>query len=76
MATWLWAALTALSLAATVSVLLYRLFLHPLASVPGPPLAAVTRLYAFYFNVIQGGKFYLEIERMHHVYGRLTRFLL
>jgi len=73
MATWLWA-LTALSLAAAVSVPLYRLFLHPLASVPGPPLAAVTRLYAFYFNVIQGGKFYLEIERMHHVYGTPTPF--
>ena len=69
MAAWLLWPLTALPLVAAVFVPLYRLFLHPLASIPGPPLAAITRLYAFYFNVIQGGKFYLEIERLHHVYG-------
>jgi hypothetical protein len=59
----------AVSAVAIVSVTAYRLFFHPLASVPGPALAAVTRLYAFYFNIIKGGTFYLEIERLHKVYG-------
>ncbi|KAK4447336.1 cytochrome P450 [Podospora aff. communis PSN243] len=56
-----------------VSVIAYRLLLHPLASVPGPPLAAATRLYAFYHNIIKNGTFYLEIERLHKVYGPIVR---
>lgn len=50
---------------------IYRRFFHPLAKIPGPFLPAVTRLYAFYYNVIKGGVFYLEIERLHEVYGQL-----
>ncbi len=70
---WTWPAVAALLVASLVSVPLYRLFLHPLASIPGPPLAAVTKLYRFYFNVIKGGKYYLETERLHKVYGPIVR---
>lgn len=57
----------------TACLVIYRIFLHPLASVPGPPLAAVTRLYALYFNLFKGYTFYLEIERLHKVYGPVVR---
>jgi hypothetical protein len=57
----------------TACLAIYRISLHPLASVPGPPLAAVTRLYALYFNIFKGFTFYLEIERLHKVYGPVVR---
>lgn len=57
-----------------VTKVLYRRFFHPLANVPGPFLPAVTRLYAWYFNVPNGGKFYKEIERLHNVYGAYSWF--
>lgn len=47
----------------------YRRFFHPLANVPGPFLPAVTRLYAWYYNVPLEGKFFKEIERLHEIYG-------
>ncbi|KAL6402003.1 benzoate 4-monooxygenase cytochrome P450 [Ilyonectria robusta] len=56
-----------------VTKVLYCRFLHPLANVPGPFLPAVTRLYAWYFNVPKEGKFYKEIERLHNVYGPIVR---
>ena len=59
-----------------VATVLYRRLLHPLAGVPGPFLAAITPLYGFYFNAVKGGRFYLEIERLHRVYGLLTRISL
>ena len=53
----------------TIATIIYRRFFHPLANVPGPFLPAVTKKYAWYFNVPCGGKFYKEIERLHDVYG-------
>jgi len=48
---------------------IYRLYFHPLRKIPGPKLAAASSAYEFYFNVIKGGKFIWEIERLHEVYG-------
>lgn len=51
-------------------VVFYRLYSHPLASFPGPRLAAATFLYEFYYDVVKGGMYIWEIERMHEQYGQ------
>ena len=52
-----------------VSVIVYRLFFHPLSRIPGPKIAAVSRLYDFYYDCILGGKFVFKIEELHKQYG-------
>lgn len=48
---------------------LYRVYLHPLASIPGPNLAALSSIYEFYFDCWLEGKFIFEIRRLHNTYG-------
>lgn len=60
--------LAALSL---ISLIVYRLYLHPLAKVPGPWLAAVTSLHEFYYDCLKGpgGQHAFKIRAMHDQYG-------
>lgn len=53
----------------TVVTVIRRLYFSPLSKFPGPKLAAATLWYEFYFNIVSGGKFMWEIERMHKKYG-------
>jgi hypothetical protein len=52
-------------------LLVYRLWLSPIAAFPGPLLARSTYWYEFYYDWIKCGQYYLRIEEMHREYGRV-----
>ena len=49
-----------------------RLFLSPIARIPGPKLAALTSWYEFYYDVIRPGQFVFHIQDLHERYGTCT----
>ncbi|KAK0621887.1 cytochrome P450 [Bombardia bombarda] len=51
------------------SLAFYRLFLDPLARFPGPKLAAVSRWYEAYYDVVLNGQYTHRILEMHKEYG-------
>ena len=55
-----------------VSLVIRRLFFHPLADFPGPRLAAVTSFYKTYYEVVKGGEMLQQIEYLHSRYGMYT----
>ncbi|KAJ5091017.1 hypothetical protein N7532_009701 [Penicillium argentinense] len=55
------------------AVIFYRLVLSPLAKFPGPRLAAATRLYEIYYQMIKGGTFTWHISDLHDKYGPVVR---
>ena len=67
-----WLCLFAIVFLALAYISIYRLFLSPLASFPGPRLAALTGLYEGYYDCFKdgGGRYFVEISRMHDAYGR------
>lgn len=54
-----------------LSVIVYRLTLHPLAKYPGPPLAAITDIYLTYYAY--RGSRHLAFSRAHEKYGKYVR---
>lgn len=54
----------------TIAGAIRRLFLHPLAHIPGPRLAALTWWYEFYFDAIQPGQYVFKIQELHKQYGK------
>nr|POE87787.1 trichodiene oxygenase [Quercus suber] len=58
-----------------IGLSIYRLLLHPLASFPGPRLAALTFAYETYYDVFvaPGGQFTYELDRLHDIYGPVIR---
>jgi hypothetical protein len=52
-----------------ISLAVYRLYLSPLANYPGPKLAALSKWYEFYYEVVCGGQFTVHIRELHKQYG-------
>lgn len=57
----------------TIGLVVYRLWLSPLAKFPGPKLAAATLWYEFYYDALCHGKYTFEIMKMHEKYGPIVR---
>ena len=53
-----------------LGLVVYRLFLSPIANIPGPKLAAVTSWVEIYWDLVKGGKFVFKIEEWHDRYGK------
>jgi hypothetical protein len=58
-----------------LGLIVYRLYLHPLAKFPGPRIAAVTSFYEGYFEIVQKGQYSKHISKLHDQYGMLELFL-
>ncbi|KAI9042963.1 cytochrome P450 [Aspergillus affinis] len=52
----------------------YRLYIHPLANVPGPKIAAITQWYELYYDVWQSGQYFLKVEEFHKQYGTVRLY--
>ncbi|KAF5875950.1 putative cytochrome p450 protein [Botrytis fragariae] len=53
--------------------IIYRLYFSPLASIPGPKLAAMTTWYEAYYDIWLGGQYVWKIEKLHKKYGPVIR---
>lgn len=52
---------------------IYRLYLSPLSSIPGPKLAALTWAYEFWYDIVLGGQYTHKIIALHARYGPIVR---
>jgi hypothetical protein len=52
-----------------VALAIYRLYFSPLAKLPGPKLAALSKWYEFYYEVLLKGHFTFQIQELHKKYG-------
>ena len=53
-----------------LALVLYRLFLSPIAHFPGSKVTAVSGWYETYLDVVKGGQFTFQIQEWHRQYGR------
>lgn len=59
------------TLAVLFAVAVYRLYLHPLSSIPGPPLAALSNAWHAYH--VRNGQMYELGQTLHKKYGPVVR---
>lgn len=55
-----------------IGLAVYRLYFHPLANIPGPRIAAITKLWEIKQNVWLKGHLIIEIKKLHEQYGGLS----
>ncbi len=56
----------------TASILIYRVFFHPLRNYPGPISAKLTKL-SHVLRLSRKSDNYLQVDRLHKVYGDIVR---
>ncbi|KAE9966432.1 hypothetical protein EG328_008916 [Venturia inaequalis] len=65
------------TLVATILYITFKaiknIFFHPLSHIPGPKLAAASRLYEWYHDCILTGQFCFKIRHLHDEYGPIIR---
>ena len=57
-----------------LSFAVWRLYLHPLSHFPGPRLAALTRWYDFYCDVVKDGSSLKRYPALHEKFGIVDLF--
>lgn len=57
----------------TFFVVIYRLYLNPLSSIPGPKLAAATYFYEIYYDIVKRGYMFKQLQMLHEQYGPIIR---
>ena len=60
-----------LSLIYTVWLVIYRLWLSPVAGFPGSLCSIITFWYEFHHEWIKPGQYHRKIQEMHARYGKL-----
>lgn len=50
-----------------------RLYLSPIAHIPGPKLAALTQYYESFYDIVLGGQYTSKILKLHEKYGPVVR---
>jgi hypothetical protein len=55
-----------------VGLAIYRFWLGPIAKFPGAKLAALTKWYKCYYEVVRNGQFAFHIQDLHRKYGMAT----
>ncbi|KAJ3546644.1 hypothetical protein NM208_g1901 [Fusarium decemcellulare] len=50
-----------------------RLYFHPLSRFPGPKICAASRIYEFYWDSVQHGRFWAKLPDLHRQYGPIVR---
>ena len=53
-----------------VVLAVYRLYVSPLAKFPGPKLAALSKWYEAFFEIVRNGEFSFQIDKLHDQYGK------
>ncbi|KAL4810923.1 putative benzoate 4-monooxygenase cytochrome P450 [Aspergillus unguis] len=56
-----------------ISLVIYRLYFHPLANIPGPLLARISFLYEWYYDLVLSGQFRFQLKALHSEYGPIIR---
>ena len=53
-----------------ILLVVYRLYVSPLAKFPGKKLAVSTMWYEFYYQAVKGGQYPWVIQKMHEEHGK------
>lgn len=65
-----WMLIPSVAVLYIVGILIYRLYIHPLAKFPGPKLAAATGWYETYHDLKNpGGQLMYKLHELHRTYG-------